>query len=81
MNEHMGEQAVDIITGFKGTVTAYYEFINGCKQYLIEAPMTKEGETKIQALDEDRLEFTSVNRVVLEKQTVPGGGFRTTPSS
>lgn len=54
MHPAMGKEVEDTVTGFKGTITARYEFINGCVQYLVEGRV-KDNETKDTAVDEQRL--------------------------
>lgn len=34
-NDHLGKTAADVITGFRGTITGFCQYLSGCDQYLI----------------------------------------------
>lgn len=54
----LGEKVKDIITGWKGTVTARIEYLNGCLQYCVESKVDKEGKMKkAPYIDEGQLEL------------------------
>lgn len=55
----LGLEAKDLITGFCGVITARVEFITGCKQYVLQPPVDKDGKIpeSIQ-FDENRMEIT-----------------------
>jgi len=41
---NLGDTAQCEITGFKGTVVAVCQYLNGCVQFLIEPPVDKDGK-------------------------------------
>jgi len=51
----MKSEVKDIVTGFKGKVTAYLLYMTGCVQYQIE--IANGTELKAYWVDEDRLEI------------------------
>ena len=54
----LGAQAVDTVTGFKGTITARIEFISGCVQYALRPRVDEKGQMVDSVyIDEDRLEI------------------------
>lgn len=80
--EHeMGAKVEDKVTGFQGTVTGAFTFINGCKRYAVEARV-KDGEshTKPEELvfDEDRLQGIREAKTEIPKK--PTGGPRPSPA-
>lgn len=52
----LGRKAKDIVTGFTGIVTAKCEYLSGCTQYKIDAPVTDGHELKYFWVDVDRIE-------------------------
>ena len=70
-----GDKVRDTVTGFEGTVTARYEYINGCRRYYVEA-LVKE-LPKGFTFDEEVLETTGAAK--LEVAAEPSGGPRDTP--
>ena len=71
----LGEKVKDTITGFKGTVTARIEYLNGCLQYCIEPRVGKEGKVeKVQYVDEGQLEIQGAKRVKSDSSFPPSGG-------
>ena len=75
MYANMGKTATDTITGFKGVVTAYAEYITGCNQVLL-TPKCKNGASKEEScwFDEQRMKFGKEKAVVLDNSTSPGFG-------
>jgi len=72
----LGEKVKDRVTGFKGTITARIEYLNGCLQYCVEPKVGKEGKMeKAQYVDEGQLEFISSKKKDKEKEIkIPLGG-------
>lgn len=75
MYENMGKTGTDTITGFKGVITAYAEYITGCNQVLLTPKAKKGGETNRSSwVDEQRVKFTNKKAVVLDNSKSPGFG-------
>lgn len=75
LHKIMGKTATDKISGFKGVVTAYAQYISGCNQCLLSPPV--DGDGKYQSgdwFDEQRLEFASKKKVTLDNGVNPGFG-------
>lgn len=80
--EHdLGSVVEDKVTGFQGTVTGSFVFINGCKRYAVEGRV-EEGKAHSKAnddvFDEDRL--TPVKQPKTEIPQKRTGGPRANPS-
>lgn len=53
-----GDEVIEKITGFKGTITGTCFYLTGCSQYLITAKCEKEGKEPVALwYDEGRLEY------------------------
>lgn len=80
MQIKLGSQAKDIISGFKGTVTGYVQYISGCNQYLLSAKVAKDGALKESHwFDEQRVEALGGKRVVLKNQPEHPGHAEAAP--
>ena len=56
----LGSKARDIVSGFKGVVTAEYRFLHGCTRYAIQPPVKEDGTVPDhQVFDEPQLKVTS----------------------
>lgn len=63
----------DKITGFTGTVTGFVTYISGCNQALVVPPVDKDGKhVDAQWFDEQRLDITDANPIVLDNSLTPG---------
>lgn len=52
----LGSKVKDSITGFKGIVTGYVQYLTGCNQALVMPPCGKDGSSKDGVwIDEQRL--------------------------
>ncbi len=51
----LGQKVEDKVTGFAGTITGIAEYISGCRQALVVAPLATDGDIKSHWFDEDRL--------------------------
>lgn len=69
---YLGLPATDRITGFKGIVTGFVQYITGCNQCLV-APPTKDGAELASAwFDVQRLEFgREQDRIKLPEAAAP----------
>lgn len=64
----LGVTAKDVVTGFKGIVTAHVEYLTGCTQYLVQPPVKKDGGyTDNKWFDEDRLEHVAAKAITLPR--------------
>lgn len=71
-HEAMGKTARDRITGFKGVVTAYAQYISGCHQILLCPPVKEDGSAiDGRWFDTDRLELQDNPQIQLHV-TAPG---------
>ena len=74
MNHLLGKTVKDRITGFKGVVVGYVEYISGCNQVLI-VPRVKEDGSTINSgwYDEQRIDIdVSASQIVLDNSRTPG---------
>lgn len=81
----LGKKVKDKVTGFTGIAVTKCEYLNGCIQYEVAAPVDKDGKkTDTIWVDEVQMEVINdgvlVNFSILEKREArPGGGFRSHP--
>ena len=69
----MGKTVKDKITGFKGVVTGYCQYLTGCNQALIQPPCGKDGKMpESYWVDEQRLDVQGRSIVRLDNGTTPG---------
>jgi len=55
----LGDDIKDTVTGFRGTITARIEYLNGCIQYCVEPKVGKEMKMeKHHWIDEGQIELT-----------------------
>lgn len=70
----MGAEVKDVVTGFKGVITARVEYVTGCRQYLVNPrKLDKDGKPAGSIYyDEDRLVVTGrgLNKIMVDN---PGG--------
>ena len=66
-----GDEVVEKITGFKGTITGTCFYLTGCNQYLITARAEKEGKEPV-ALWYDEGRLTLVKKEAFEQSDVTG---------
>lgn len=77
----LGKKVKDVITGLEGIVTSRHEYLTGCAQYGIQAPIIEYGKIPdVVFLDENRLIETGdgVDPSVF-KSTEPGCDCREHP--
>lgn len=74
-NENLGKQGTDRITGFKGIITGYVEYLTGCNQLLI-VPKCKKGNegTKPDGhwFDDNRIDIKDSKKIELIKNKANG---------
>ncbi|MGR3303780.1 MAG: hypothetical protein ACUZ8I_14945 [Candidatus Scalindua sp.] len=71
----LGVKAEDIITGFKGTVTARAEYLNGCIRYQIEnKPKKAEEDSNEWWFDDGRVKVASNKKVILQDKVMKSTG-------
>lgn len=63
----LGKKVKDIVSGFSGIATARCEYLNGCVQYQLEAPLSKTGERKKEWFDEGQLSITGTGITLKQK--------------
>lgn len=70
-----GDQLIDEITGFKGTVISRMQWLNGCIQYCIKPKMdaTKKIMAEGEYIDEGQLKLIKPKKKITEKRRSPGG--------
>lgn len=74
----LGARVSDVITGFKGVVTARTEWLNGCKRYVVQSEkLDKDNKPVDLALDEEQMKV--VGKPVVTVISRPGGGPRPAP--
>lgn len=73
MFSDFGKTAVDQVTGFKGTITGYAEYISGCAQVLIVPKVADNGSfVDGQWFDVQRTSILKGKQVVLDNSKTPG---------
>ncbi|KKL96597.1 hypothetical protein LCGC14_1842870 [marine sediment metagenome] len=66
MRFELGKEAKDVITGFKGLIVGYVEYLTGCNQYLVTPPVDKEGKhVDSQWFDENRIELVGTEKAIV----------------
>ena len=67
MSIKLGNKVKDIVSVFMGIATAKCEYMNGCIQYKVAAPMTKDLDAKECWFDEQQLKVVGVGIAVKRK--------------
>lgn len=70
----LGKTVSDRITGFRGVVTGYVEYLSGCNQVLVVPPISADGTLRDASwFDVQRVDVLDhVPPVVLDNGTTPG---------
>jgi hypothetical protein len=69
----LGKTYKDKITQFAGVATGLVQYITGCNQVLLAPPVGKDGNLgEARWLDEQRLEVTRAEQIVLDNGQTPG---------
>ncbi len=69
----LGIEVEDVITGFKGTVMGYVQYLSGCHQALVAPRVDKKGELRESHwFDEQRLKRIGKKRITLDNADGPG---------
>lgn len=66
----MGDEVEDVISGFRGYVVGRFEYLTGCNHYGVEPKATKDGDTKYESIDEQRLKLVKAGAVKLAREYV-----------
>lgn len=69
----MGHKAKDMVTGFKGIITARAQYITGCDQYFLQPEMKKDHLADGKWYDENRLGVGLCPVITLNTETIVGG--------
>ena len=70
----LGDEVKHRYTGFKGTATAYTDYISGCRRITITPKVKKDGTLgDSMAFDEPEIDITKKKRVKRQNET---GGFQ-----
>lgn len=78
----LGDQAQDIVTGFRGTVIGRCEYLTGCEQVLLIPKVDKDGKrTDGEWFDADRCKVTKAGAVTLGPKVTPTTITRTRAGS
>lgn len=76
-----GDEVIETITGFKGTITGTCFYLTGCNQYLITAKMNSEGkEPTALWYDEGRLKLVKSENFKSEDVKGEANGCDALPS-
>ena len=69
-NENLGKTGTDRITGFKGIITGYVEYLTGCNQFLL-VPKCDKGKDNNKPdghwFDDNRIDFNKTKKIELIK--------------
>lgn len=81
MNIHLGDEVVDIITGFQGVVTGKTTYINGCVQFSVRPKVLKDGKMiDLEWIDDKRLKIINeASGALAEMTNTARGGPQDTP--
>lgn len=71
-NIELGQEAEDVVTGYKGVVVARCEFIDGCVQYCLLPKSVKGKYPDNQYIDEARLEVIETKPKSVESSRTGG---------
>ncbi len=75
MHKFLGNTMQDKITGFKGVVIGYCQYITGCNQFLLQPPAADNGDFKDSWwIDEQRCSRVGKDSVSLDNTKTPGFG-------
>lgn len=71
----LGMKVRDRVTGFQGVAVSYVQYLTGCNQYGVTPPVGADGKyPACEYFDEQRLETTSDEVLVLDNSQAPGFG-------
>ena len=77
-NENLGKIATDKLTGFKGVVTGYSEYLTGCSQYCLQPKIGYKGEwVEARWFDEGKVVFTKDVKISHEELIADENGCDT----
>jgi hypothetical protein len=70
---NLGDFAKDIVTGFEGIVTGKASYLTGCNQYSLVSKVNKNGESKCNWYDENRIEVLKTKVVEIPTTKIKKG--------
>lgn len=79
MRIELGKKYRDEVTGFTGTATARFEYLNGCVRYQLDAPSSKEDGIQELVFDEQRLLLADDGSQLSGRKRATGGPQRSAP--
>jgi len=74
----LGNKLRDVVSGFEGIAVSRVQYLNGCVQYCLQAPVKDGARPSGEYVDENQLEFVEAGVSVPAPGT--GGPSRDTPS-
>lgn len=78
-NELLGCQAKDVITGFKGTIVGFCQYLTGCDQYCIQPKLINGTIPDSRWFDENRLSIKPDKKIILNNTTFIKGADISAP--
>lgn len=61
---NLGDEVVDLVSGFKGIITGKSEFLNGCARVCVQPKVGKDGKhPESMWFDDPQVKVTSVRKV------------------
>ena len=69
LNEHIGKEARDKVTGFKGIITSFCQHLTGCDQYYLQPKCVKGEHKDGKWYDVNRIEVKSEEPIRLETRS------------
>lgn len=75
MKVQLGQECKDVVTGFKGTVVAITEWLNGCRRVTLQPKIGKDGKIPDNhTFDEPQLEVSGPGVAKTIKRNTETGG-------
>ena len=67
----LGQECVDLVTGFKGTATSIVRYLHGCDRVALQPKVDKKGKAVAnETFDETQLAITDHNRAVIKEMAI-----------
>jgi MinD superfamily P-loop ATPase len=69
----LGDAVVDTVSGFKGIVTSVTQYLHGCEQCGVQAPMLKDGKIgEVYSFDRPRLKVVTKGKIKVGSRETGG---------
>lgn len=87
MSVELGDEVIDIVSGFKGIASACHNYLNGCNRISVQPPVDNDGRLpEAQSFDEPQLKVLTAGKVqnFAKTKATPTGGpekFSDTPKT